>query len=270
MPRTDTTVNVGALASFSAGLEFYRGWGSYQDDQAWQLRTHEVFNLWQFTPYLRFLFAAHQELTASPYAQAGFNPRTARWEEQFLLQGAHEGFGWTAGFFHRCKHDVDNNEPPDDDTSNQSYQPIKRAVILTGITARIASASIESSGSSVQTEVGLDYYLVSEDYRSPGGRDTGSWKGMQGALVAQVSGRLMLDDNIHLRTLEYLSIPFFTSRYDAGTSFVFDARAELSVCFQYAARFEVVAAVDHQFDELVFLTPHETTVYQVGIRLSGF
>jgi hypothetical protein len=260
---------LGPLPHFGAAIEFYRGWGSLDEVQAWQLRSHEVFDLWRFSSTLRLLFSAHQELAASPYAAAGFNPRAARWEEQLLVQGAEDAVGWTAGFFHRCKHDIDNSEPPDDDTSNNDYEPIKRAIVLTGVTGRLATANLFSGSTQIRTEVGAEYYVNSGDYRAPGHRDTGSWSGMRGSVFAMVTGCFALDSTLQLRTLEYINVPWFSNRYNAPLDLVFDARAEVSLAFAFAFRLELVAAVDHQFDELVYLLPAPSTVWQLGVRLSG-
>ncbi len=271
MPRPEVHIFPGPLSHASASLEAFRGWNSYQNEQAWQIRLHGLFELWRFSPSSRLMFTAHQELCASPYSQINFNPRTARWEEQLLYQTNAGDVGYTLGLFHRCKHDIDNNEPPDDDTSNTRYQPIKRTAILSGATARIAFHTAVTPTLSVSSELGAEYYLVAEDYRSPFGNDKGSWKGLSGAVFAQVVGILPLTESIRIRTLEWISVPWFSNRFGMNSSALpFDARAELAVAFEGAFRCELIGAVDYQFDELVYLQPHETTVFQFGIRLGGF
>ena len=271
-PLHDTTIDSGPLAQAAFTFEMARGWRSLEDEQAWQLRLHGLVELWRFNEDLTVAFTAHHELTASPYSSIGFNPRTARWEEQILVQGQVENILWTAGVLHRCKHDIDNNEPPNDDTSNVQYIPTRRAVILSGIKANVQhSLPFATAGAfTLSTSLGADYYPISEDYRTPGGNDEGSWKDMEGAVNARLDLSVALSDLWSVTMATWASVPWFTARNMDDNGIPFDGRAELRLTARRNVSIDAFIAVDHQFDEVVYLSPQPTTVVQVGLRLGGF
>ena len=56
-------------------------------------------------------FLSHIEFVANPQNNIRFNPRAVFWEEGFLLtKRMGKGF-WQLGYFHRCKHDIDDILP---------------------------------------------------------------------------------------------------------------------------------------------------------------
>lgn len=264
----------GPMASMMGGVEMQRGWGSYEHEQAWQFRLHAVVEPYRlsyeadtgirWTTSLEF----HHELTANPMSSIGFNPRTARWEEQLLVHAS--GSWWSArgGWLHRCKHDIDNAQAPNED-STLNYTPIQRTLILSGPTVAFLSAPITSGNSALRFAGGLEWYIVNADYRTPPSSIVGSWKGMQGALWLSGDATLTLSTSAHIGASYYVSVPWFSDRYSASgnTMIPIEARAEVfATLFSAAAAMDVVLSAEHTFDEVVFLTSTPTTVIQVGLR----
>lgn len=269
--------SIGAVPSMMGGAEMYRSWGSYEHEQAWQLRVHAVVEPYRFsadadssiawTTSLEF----HQELTANPMNDIGFNPRTARWEEQLLVHAAGSWWSARAGWFHRCKHDIDNTQAPNDDTST-FYSPIQRTLILSGPTIGAMTAPIVSRDWSFRLAGGAEWYVVNEDYRVPVSSLTGSWNGMQGALWFRGDATVNLAESFLIGARYYISIPWFTNRYGAPDDIVIphDARAELfATLFSHAAVMDVVISAEHTFDEVAYLNAMPSTYLQFGLRFRG-
>lgn len=256
------------------GVEMHRGWKSFEHEQAWQSRLHVVVEPYRFsfeadtgiswTTSLEF----HQELTANPLNNIGFNPRTARWEEQLLVHAS--GSWWSArgGWFHRCKHDIDNAQAPNED-STFNYTPIQRTLILSGPTVAFLSAPITSGNSSIRFAGGVEWYIVNEDYRTPPSSIVGSWKGLQGALWLSGNATHALSTSALIGASYYVSLPWFSDRYSARSNNAtpIEARAEMfATLFSAAAAMDMVVSAEHTFDEVVFLSARPTTVIQVGLR----
>lgn len=264
---------VGAIPSMMGGAEVYRGWGSFGHEQAWQLRLHAVAEPYRFsdstspiawTTSMEF----HHELTSNPMNNIGFNPRTARWEEQLLIHAADTWWSARAGWFHRCKHDIDNTEAPNDDTT-VAYSPIRRTLILSGPTIAALTAPIVSRDWSFRFGGGAEWYIVHEDYRTPASSVLGSWKGLRGALWVHGAASLVVGDFVRLNTQYYLSLPWFASRHGAigNTSVPLEARAELSATmFSFSAAMDAVFSFEHTFDEVAFHSAMPSTHFQLGLR----
>ena len=247
-------------------MEAFGGWGSLGGEQAWQIRLHGLVELWRIDTNNTIAFTAHHELIANPEGSINFNPRAARWEERLFWQGRLDGdLLLSAGGFHRCKHDIDNNEPPDDDTSNTEYVPTRRAIILSGIQGSIAYPLYNKR---IWLQVGADWNIVAQDYRTPGGFDDGRWSNMKGAIHARVDADYPIGEHTSIGGSGWFMIPLMNDEYEGD--FRYDARAELRFTLQYKVRLDLVASVDRQFDEVVFLTPQSTTAFQFGLRLGGF
>lgn len=253
--------SVGALAGEWMQVEMQRGWGSTMDEQAWQLRLHAGVALWRIDTATTLAFTAHHELTASPFSSIGFNPRTARWEEQLMIQRQLENLVLTAGAFHRCKHDVDNNEPPDDDTSRRDYIPTRRAIVLSGLAVR---ADWLPNANTIMG-AGIEWNALRGDYRTPGGTDPGSWNAMAGVITLRATHALPLSAHASIVGRAWAGIPLFTD----GRPLAADARAEVVLRLRRVTTLEICASVDHQFDDVVFLNQGSTTVWQIGLRIGG-
>jgi len=256
------------------GMEVYRGWDSYELEQAWQYRLHAVVEPYRFsseadtgiswTTSLEF----HHELTANPMSSIGFNPRTARWEEQLLVHASGSWWSARAGWLHRCKHDIDNSESPNEDTT-QVYIPVLRTLILSGPSLAFLSAPIIHDRLTHNIAGGIEWYLVNKDYRTPTSSDTGNWRGLQGALWLSGSTSFAFSEAVQGGARFYLSAPWFSSRYNAVDSvgIPIEARAEVfATLSSTAAAMDLVLCMEHTFDEVVFLTARPTTFIQIGLR----
>jgi len=264
----------GAIASLTGGAEVFRSTGSLQNEQAWQIRMHAVAEPYRFTDSTSAIqwttsLSLHHELTASPYSTIGFNPRTARWEEQVRVHMSAPSYSLNAGWVHRCKHDIDNLEGPRDGATIVLV-PEQRTVILTGPTLGAATAPFSMIGGTGILAASTEWYVVSEDYRRPTSKNTGLLSDVTGAVQLRGEWSIPLSAVLAIRSTLWTSIPWFAARHGAPNNGVpFDARAELALSVNgAAARMDVAIAIERQFDELVFLTGLPTSLIQFGVRFA--
>ncbi|RPI68415.1 MAG: hypothetical protein EHM43_04975 [Ignavibacteriae bacterium] len=254
--RTDP--GVAADAWFAA--EAVRGWGSYQDEQAWQYRLHGYIEPYRFgddsTAMFTTSFNFHHELTASPHNDLGFDPRTARWEESLLFHARIAPFTLQTGWFHRCKHEIDDVQ--------------RRTLIISGPTVIGVTPTIETPLGAIRIQGGAEYYVVREDYRDSAAPRTGSWEDLRGAIWLRGEARWPLGERSRLSGSYYISFPFFDSRNGAPEDIVVahEAHAELALTFfSKRTAISIIVGADHTWDEVALVTAEPTTSLQAGLRV---
>jgi hypothetical protein len=264
----------GPIPTFVGGVEMFRSFGSLGNEQAWQFRLHAVAEIYRFTDSTDPVqwstsVEFHHELTANPYSQISFNPRTARWEEQVLIHMATSTATFRAGWIHRCKHEIDNLEGANElapDLSNRT----QRTLIFTGPTIGAASAPFNIVGGSGVLAATTEWYAVAEDYRLPRTAQTALLYDQVGAVTLRGEWSLPLGKAAALRTSLWTSIPWFRARHNApAQGLPYDARAELALSvLGPSARIDFVLATERQFDEVVLLTGQPTSLVQFGLRFA--
>lgn len=258
----DKRVAPGVAADGWFGAEAFRGWESYGNEQAWQFRLHGYIEPYRFgddsTATFTTSFNFHHELTANPFNDLGFNPRTARWEESLLLHARVAPFTIQTGWFHRCKHEIDDVQ--------------RRVLIISGPTVIGATPRIETPFGEIRIEGGAEYYVIREDYRDDAAPIIGTWNDLRGALWFRGEGRWPLGERSRISGSYYISFPFFDARHGAPDDIVVPHEAHAELCltfFSDRSAISIVAAADHTWDEVAFVTAEPTTVVQAGLRV-GF
>lgn len=267
----------GPMASVQGGADVARSSGSTYDEQAWQFRTHVVVEPYRFTDstadvQVTTTISAHQELTANPFNDISFNPRTMRWEEHMQIHVSTTSWSMRAGWLHRCKHDLDNLDGPSELDPSSAGQGVQRTIILSGPTLSAGTAPFELFGGRWRIETGVEWFVIAADYRSPSQSvAVGSWKHMQGAVWGRGVAAWELSPNLRIQTQYYLSAPWFSARLGApdDTPLPHEARAEISLCVNgRTASVELVAHAEHVFDELSFLDARPSTYAGIGLRFA--
>ena len=93
----------------SAGWGEFGGYRLIRDhEHAWLQRLGVFVEMFRVGEQSSLAFVGEIEFIANPDNDIRFNPRAVFWQEGFLFtQRAGELF-WQLGYYHRCKHDVDN------------------------------------------------------------------------------------------------------------------------------------------------------------------
>jgi hypothetical protein len=136
------------------------GFGPYLNgdtDHAWQQSVTVGAELFRVRETHSLMFVSGLEFIADPHNNIRFNPRTIFWDEAFLWT-----FRWAErfvqiGYYHRCKHDVDNLSERE-----------QRALIYGGLSIRL----IWPTASGVLISPRIEVYTVRQDERIPSALDS--------------------------------------------------------------------------------------------------
>lgn len=91
----------------------YGGWAAFgpyltgDSDHAWHHEIGGFVELWR-SHRTSLLVTTQIEFIADPNNEINFNPRAVLWEEGIVLTRRQNTFDWQVGYYHRCKHDIDN------------------------------------------------------------------------------------------------------------------------------------------------------------------
>jgi hypothetical protein len=91
------------------------GWGEFggyildrDAEHAWLQRLGALIELARIGEHTSIAFTTEIEFIANPDNNIRFNPRAVFWQEGLLVTVARGDHRWQLGYYHRCKHDVDN------------------------------------------------------------------------------------------------------------------------------------------------------------------
>jgi len=264
-------VRSGVMTSLMGGGEFQRSFGSAFDEQAWQFRTHVQAEPYRFSDTGRSVIwtttiEAHQEMTANPYNDISFNPRTMRWEEFFWLHMITDDFSARVGFVHRCKHDIDNLSGADEDNPISPLLAEQRTLILTGPTFAASIPSQSTRLGTVTASAGVEWFLNSSDNRR-GGPAVGSWDHMKGAAWLRAQCITRIGSDVAILTSAFASLPWFEARPGASPDVPFEARGELALSLTGAtARLDVALVAERSFDEPALTYPAASSYVGLCVR----
>jgi hypothetical protein len=209
---------------------------------------------------------AHQEMTANPYNDIRFNPRTMRWEEFFWMHMIAETYSVRAGFVHRCKHDLDNLGGPDEDNPVSPLQAEQRTIILTGPAIGITWLPKSTSVGELSLSAGAEFFVNASDNRRPG-TIAGSWSGMQGAVWSRIQNMIRISAHVGLLMSASISVPWYATRPGASSAEPYDARAELALTLMGpTSRMDIALVGERSFDELAMTMPAASSYVGLCVR----
>lgn len=91
------------------------GWGSFgnhlfsgDEDHAWLQQLGAYVEIYRWANRASLALTGHVEVVADKRNDVGFSPRAIFWEEGFLYTHRAGRSYLQLGYYHRCKHDVDN------------------------------------------------------------------------------------------------------------------------------------------------------------------
>lgn len=265
----------GLMSTLLGGVEIQRSSGSYGGEQAWQFRTHVQAEVYRFSDstdavQLSTTIEAHQELTANPFNDIAFNPRAMRWEEFVWFHVGLRDVSLRAGFVHRCKHDIDNINGPDERNPTSPSLAEQRTIILTGPAIGASIAPFTLGIGTLSASGGMEYFVNAADSRRTrdiSAETLGSWSMMQGAMWARARYVVPLSSHIALSAQGYTALPWFTASRGDGATLPIDARGELALMLRGAAGTISIAGVaERMFDDVVLVRPHVTSF--IGVMVS--
>lgn len=140
------------------------GWaefGAYRilrdHEHAWVQRLGSFLELFRIGNEASLAVLGNIEFIANPDNDIRFNPRAVFWEEGFLYTQRTGSAFWQIGYYHRCKHDVDN-----------LILKRERSLIFGSLLGKyLIPFSLENGQTEALATVRADIYTIRQDDRVP-------------------------------------------------------------------------------------------------------
>jgi|FaiFalFF_MnMetaG_3_1042247.scaffolds.fasta_scaffold00014_37 hypothetical protein len=237
----------------------HRGFRSAADERAWTIVLAASLPLAQLRPSLHLVGVVSHFLQANSLNDIGFNPRSARWEEQLLLLWSTPNGYHAVGLLHFCKHEIDNADPPDADTPRAGYRPTKRVIILHGPFAATEFKGALPHG--VEWAIGLRaaLFAIAQDYRIPSSTEE-SWRRLR-ANVAVSARAVAVSAPVRI----FGQVSYRGAFFESPIRLRHDLRGEAGIRL-LATSIELFGYAERIFDDLSRPFPHPSRTYGIGAR----
>ena len=252
-------------------IEASRGYGSIQDNQAWNIKMGGMFQVTLGDGRSGLLGLFGHELTSNPYNSLGYNPRGALWDENALFVQRRNSFDWHSGLFFRCRHEIDSALPTDERLPDSLHVPTSRLLGLGGVQAGVTTHEIPL-GRRLRGRgyVRAEAYFHNKDERAPkleGGPD---WRDAFAA--STIGGRLSFAPRpgAQIYGRAWMSTMTFQGSRTDEFAAKSNGRAEVGVRgWATPAGADVFAAYEYFYDDLASPLPQTSKVISVGIRVTS-
>ncbi len=102
-------VGEGGLFCDASGWGEFSGFVSSSDsDHTWDVKMGAYEELYRFRNLWSVTVASDIELIANPHDSIDFFPRVFFWQESLFYMRHTDWLDWGLGYYHRCRHDIDN------------------------------------------------------------------------------------------------------------------------------------------------------------------
>jgi len=248
------------------GAEMGHGWGSAEEEQTWNIKYMGYIEFYRWGNRSSFGLTLAHELHANPYNEIYFNPRGGIWNESLIYHRRLDNSILQLGLNHRCRHNIDNADPPRPGIS-QDYVPISRVLVLTSVFAGFLTDPVEINSTWKMQFFGrADAYLYREDARRPRENQEGSWEGIWSSALVGFSLEHALSDHWRLYSRSHLNYILFNNH---SNQINYRAEAGISI-FGERARPSLFVAYERFFDDASRPYPMTSNVLSVGIRGLSF
>lgn len=267
LPEVDSSATKKLFHQFDFSGEISTGGGSFEEEMAWSYKMMGLLDIYRFSPNTSISFLMAHELNANPHNDIAFNPRKAIWEENIRFYKSRASSAWMVGIFHRCKHDIDNADPPREGVAVPTYIPQNRVIILNGINAGYF-LSTQFKKTTLYQQLLAEYYIYTEDSRSPFPGDRATWNELLGALRYTANAEYDLSKYLDLRIGGSLSAAYLeTSLPTSYSTLNLDYRIEFCLVHNASSNaVELFSSFERLFDDVGFVTPNATEFWSIGLR----
>ena len=139
------------------------GWGSFGNytfsrdkNHFWYQELGAYFELYRSGNSKSIAITSQIEFIADDDNDINFSPRAIFWEEGILFTSRRSGYFIQAGYYHRCKHDIDNLNLGEE-----------RATVFGSAMGRVIIPVSLSSSDDALFSLRLDYYTITWERRVP-------------------------------------------------------------------------------------------------------
>ena len=186
------------------------GWGSFgnyafsrDENHFWYQELGAYFELYRSGNSKSVAITSQIEFIADDDNDIKFSPRAIFWEEGILFTTRLNGFFLQAGYYHRCKHDIDNLNLGEE-----------RATVFGSAMGRVIIPVSLSRSDDALLSLRLDYYTITWERRIPHENleFSPSIEDLSASLMTNVDWRIRLSDQNFINIGGYA----MSSLYDTG------------------------------------------------------
>lgn len=154
----------GFFYSIMGWADFARYMVRSDDKHFWDARMAIDVEIYRFKNNWSIILSSHLELMSSSNSTINFEPRGLFWDETLMFIKRQNHFTWGVGYYHRCKHDIDNLN-----LIIRSGQYIARVLIWDSITLRFSPHPFDIQWrnklfkSSINLHIQNHFYVIKTD-----------------------------------------------------------------------------------------------------------
>lgn len=247
------------------------GWGEFSgyrlvrdNDHAWLQRLGGYVELLRVGNEMSLAFLSDIEFIADPHNDIRFNPRAIFWEEGFLFTQRLKDTYWQLGYFHRCKHDIDN-----------SILGIERSLIFGSLYGAYALLwRPENQFAEGLFSFRADLYTIRQDDRFPASTRPlePNLKKMMGSLGASAHFRKTLASRYWgIYSTFWSTVNFYgekegiINRFDGIRSALFSGGFTLGIALQGNVHMRLGVSYEYLADAGINPTPGKAHLMSVGV-----
>ena len=246
-------------------IEGQRGFRSAGDEQAWNLKVATITDLFHIGTDFAVALDVGFELTANPHNSTHFNPRALFLEPALTVAYRLHGFELQGSVFHRCRHDVDNLDPPNDVAQPRDTTRYRREIVLGGGRVGVLSPSMRvGHAATARWWASAESYTVGLEERSlTVGTPYNSTKA-RGAVNLGGSATLEVATRTALYARGFTSLVSYKEGGGVRTGW----RLEPGVRMRGShGTVDLFAAAEHAFDDYSVRGPQSATMWSFGMRI---
>ena len=194
------------------------------------------------------------EFIADPDNDIRFSPRSIFWEEGILYTSNRGGFFLQTGYYHRCKHDIDNLE-----------RGTERVPVYGSVMARVIVPFSINREKDALFSLKYDHYTITWERRLPREYEeiNPNWEKLRLSITSNLTWQVPLGDNSNLHLGGYGMATLFD---DAGFRGNGELRAEIGNSSR-AGDIRFGIHLEHLLDSGITVRPSSVTLIGVGLRV---
>lgn len=235
----------GAFGNYGAKSDFHHAW--YQELGAY-------FEIYRRGNRSSLAITSQIEFIADPDNDIRFSPRSIFWEEGILYTSYRGGFYLQAGYYHRCKHDIDNLE-----------RGTERVPVYGSAMAKVIIPFSITGENDALFSLQYDHYTITWERRLPREYEeiTPNWDQLRLSVTSNLNWQRPLGSNSKLHFGGYGMGALFD---DVGFRANGELRAEIGNSRRSGdIRFGV--HIEHLHDSGITVRPSSVTLVGIGLRI---
>jgi len=251
-----------------SSLSAWGGFGYYtvsDREHAWYQKLGVLIELFRNGEKSNFFFESNIELIANDRNEIGFNPSALIWEEGFIYTLRLNQSFLQIGYFHRCKHDLDNLR-----------EGVERTLIFGGLLFKyilpvIKPTTNQKSYLALRTEI----YTLRQDFRLPEKymELNPNLEQLLGTVALNLNNRKSLSKNFGVYLNAYGSLNFFgmnngfLDRFNSLQTVQFNGGVSTGIAIEGGAHFRIGLNLEYFSDTVIEPFPKSSLLLSIGIMI---